>query len=165
MPIRRSKRKKNRKRNKDLVKRISRELPTQERLAKGNVILLPSGQMRCIEPTFLDTLVHDPRFYDSEERKEVYESMAYMLDLTERSGLFASPTRCISEMSFINNSCNPDTSAADIWRSIIAKLSSEAKPIIVDLMADPYPRQVCEIEKRLPAMRELTRVVLEFRVF
>ena len=144
-------------------KKIEVVLPTQERLAKGNVVRLPSGQIRCTEATFLDVIQAKDVFHDEADGEDLYFALAHMMDLTERSGLFSSATRRISELSFIGGMSHQDMSAADEWRCIMKSLSLSARKTITDLLSDMRPRDPYFIYTKISDLRELARSVEKFR--
>lgn len=137
--------------------------PTQERMAKGNVVRLPNGQMKCVIPTFYDVIIQQDVFYDEPDRDDLYLALAFMLDLTERSGLFTSATRSISELSFVKGLSNDDVSAADDWRHILNSLNSDAYVTMVDLLSDTRPRDPAFLQSKVSCFRELSRCVGVFR--
>ena len=139
------------------------QMPTPERLSKGNVIRLPSGQMKSVNQTFVDTIRNEQLFDNEPDREDLYFSLDFMLDLTERSGLFSSATRNISELSFVRGGYNNDMSAADEWRQIVNGLTSDAKRTIINLMADTKPRSIGFLQQKLSHFRELDRSVQHFR--
>ena len=137
--------------------------PTPERLAKGDVMRLPSGQIKSDCATFLDVIVKKEVFYNEPDGEDLYLALAFMLDLTERSGLFASATRSISVLSFVHGRSQADMSAADEWRQIMKSLSSEARHSIVDLLSDMRARDSYSIYLQIGHIRELTRSIEKFR--
>lgn len=144
-------------------KRSETVFPTQERMAKGNVVRLPDGRMKCVVPTFLDVILKQDIFHDEPDGEELILSIAFMMDLTERSGLFSSATQNISAFSFIKGFSNEDMSAADEWRRIVSYLPSGANITIVDLLSDPRPRDAIVLQKHISSFRELNRIVMAFR--
>ncbi len=138
-------------------------LPTPERLAKGNVVRLPSGQIKCTNVTFVDQIINENLFSRETDKEDIQFSLAFMLDLTERSGLFASATRSISELSFVRGGYNVDMSAADEWRHILNFLNSDAKRTMVDLLSDSRPRSLAFLLNKINCFRELSRIVENFR--
>lgn len=137
--------------------------PTPERLAKGDVRRLPSGQIKSDCATFLDVIIKKEVFYNEPDGEDLYLALAFMLDLTERSGLFASATRSISALSFVHGRSQADMSAADEWRQIMKSLSSEARHSIVDLLSDMRARDSYSIYLQISHIRELTRSIEKFR--
>ena len=137
--------------------------PTPERLAKGDVVRLQSGQIKSNCATFLDVIAKKEVFFDELDGEDMYFALAFMLDLTERSGLFASATRNISALSFVSGSSPSDMSAADEWRYIMKSLSLSARRVIVDLLSDTRPRDPYAIYLEIEHIRELTKTIEKFR--
>ncbi len=138
-------------------------LPTPERMAKGDVVRLASGQVKCRNATFLDMIIEKDVFFDELDAEDLYFALAFMMDLTERSGLFASATGNISEFSFITGQADPDMSAADEWRYIMRSLSYDARKIIENLLTGTGFYSASEIYSHIRHIRELARIVENFR--
>lgn len=130
-----------RKRMRIKAKKIRDEmiLPTPERIAKGDVVRLPSGQMKNVSVTFLDLWRDQKVFEPDPAAEDYYSSLAIILDLTERAGLFSSATRSITALSFIDGKAEADLSAIDEWRHIVSQLSFNATKTIIRLVSDPSP--------------------------
>lgn len=139
-------------------------LPTPERMAKGNLVRLESGQIKSTNATFLDVMNQSKLFVGLSDWGNLNLSLAFMLDLTERSGLFASATRSISELSFVRGSSNVDMSAADEWRHILNSLTPDAKKTVIDLFSDTRPRPLGFLLNKISHLRELNRVVETFKL-
>jgi len=139
-------------------------LPTPERIAKGNVVRLESGQIKSVNATFLDVMSRDELFTSLDDWADLHLSLAFMLDLTERSGLFSSATRSISELSFVRGGSNADMSAADEWRHILKSLTPDAKRTVIDIYSDTRARSSVFLLHKLIHFRELNRVVMSFRL-
>ena len=103
-------------------------------------------------------------FYDEPDGEDLYFALAFMLDLTERSGLIDSATRNISALSlvFVGRS-EGDLSARDEWRHIVSSLSIPAQRSITDLLLDMRPRDVHWVYSQIPHIRELQRATEKFR--
>lgn len=144
-------------------KKIEKIGPTKERLAKGNVVCLPNGQMKCVIPTFFDAMLRQDIFSEEPDAEDLYLALAFMMDLTERSGLFASATRSISELSFVKGSSGEDMSAAEEWRRIVSFLTPDARITIIDLLSDPRPRDIDLLLNTTSSFRELAKCVQAFR--
>ena len=159
-----SRRKKRKQRRQDQKQRTEIMLPTPERLAKGNIYRLPSGQIKCAQVTFLDCIIEEKLFWDQPDRDQLHFALDFILNLTERSGLFSSATGNISESSFIRGGYNFDMSAADEWRHILKSLNHDAKRTMIDLLSDPRPRSSAFLRKQLSHFRELNQCVEVFRM-
>lgn len=148
---------------KSKISKISKILPTPERLAKGDISRLESGQMKSQYTTFLDVMVQEDVYYEHPDSEKIYLSLAFMMDLTERSGLFASATRKISALSFVDGRSDADISAADEWRQILKSLSNSARKTTVGLLSDMRPRPASSFHYIIDDVRELSRNVEKFR--
>lgn len=144
--------------------RIEITLPTPERLAKGDIVRLESGQIKSTRATFLDEIIKKEMFYDEPDAEELYLALAFMMDLTERSGLFSSATGNISELSFISKENCFDMSAAEEWRHIMKCMSNDAVKTIVDILADMRVGDCSAILRKINHIRELAFAIESFKI-
>ena len=152
-------------RNRKDTPREERICPTQERLAKGDLVYTESKTYRCAAPTIIDHW-RETGFLGSDQRgDERLNALVDAMELAEAAGLTHVETSDFDLGLSHSTGEGADVTALDIYRFVVKQLSQTSSKVIRNIVLEPFELHYINRMDAMLAADELVDALAKRRDF